>query len=359
MRWQQNKIRTGLVMSFSLKEQIPNLLEATPGLSYEAYHRGKLVLKEDIGEVYKYYDLASLTKILFTTNFFMHLHQIYELNIDDRISSVIPEYKYFDHSIKDLLGHAVGYNWWNDYYKSIWNESLEFTESKQWPKLESILLNEEVDIKNKGVYSDLDFLFLGLFLRRYFGNNLIEIFSRYKEDLKLESCFFQVDNLKADNLKDFAPTEFSEIRKDTMQSQVHDENTFALGGVSTHAGLFGTIKDVSEIALQYRNALKNESSIFQRETLKLFISDSMDRKVGDWGLGFMKPSFGSSSCGKYFSTNSFGHTGFTGTSLWVDPDADLFVVILSNRINYGRDNKAFVPMRAEIHNAIYKEVIGV
>jgi CubicO group peptidase (beta-lactamase class C family) len=134
---------------------------------------------------------------------------------------------------------------------------------------------------------------------------------------------------------------------------VHDDNAWAFGGLSTHAGLFGSIDDLGWFALFMRSELKGYAKTSVKpKTAQFFASRSLPPGKGDWALGYMMPTPGNSSAGNYFSPFSIGHTGFTGTSLWYDPQADLSIAILSNRVFYGRENKEFATLRPQIHNWI-------
>jgi CubicO group peptidase (beta-lactamase class C family) len=151
----------------------------------------------------------------------------------------------------------------------------------------------------------------------------------------------------------YAPTEECPVRRKLVQGEVHDLNAWALGGVSTHAGLFGSIDDVGWFSLHLRSHLLGIARYsIRQKTAQLFAKRALPEGHGDWAMGYMMPTPGAASCGTYFSLDSIGHTGFTGTSVWYDPKMDLSVCILSNRVLYGADNKAFGKLRPEIHNWI-------
>jgi len=156
----------------------------------------------------------------------------------------------------------------------------------------------------------------------------------------------------------YAPTERCAWRKRVLQGEVHDENAFALGGIAPHAGLFGRIEDVSQWALEIRKALNGQSTMCEKKWLQKFVRRQIPAKQGDWGWLYMKPTRGQASCGRYFSSSSFGHTGFTGTSLWFDPKKDLIVVVLSNRVHPTRQNRAFVTLRPMIHDWVVQALKG-
>jgi CubicO group peptidase (beta-lactamase class C family) len=171
------------------------------------------------------------------------------------------------------------------------------------------------------------------------------------------SLNFHIENKTEIPTEQFAPTEDCKWRKRIVRAEVHDENTWSFGGISTHSGLFGSIEDVSAYGLTVRSQLQGIARYSVRQkTAQLFASRAIPADVGDWALGYMMPSPGASSCGPHFSVLSIGHTGFTGTSIWYDPRNDLLVLILSNRVHYGRENREFINLRPKIHSWIYESL---
>jgi CubicO group peptidase (beta-lactamase class C family) len=151
----------------------------------------------------------------------------------------------------------------------------------------------------------------------------------------------------------YAPTGRCTIRNYNLQGEVNDQNTYALGGVSSHAGLFGSVDDVSWFGLFIRShLLKQAHTFFKNKTIETFTKRAIPESQGDWALGFMLPTPGLASSGIFFSRESIGHTGFTGTSIWYDPRQDLLVTILSNRVAFGVDHQGFKEFRPKIHDWI-------
>jgi CubicO group peptidase (beta-lactamase class C family) len=149
-----------------------------------------------------------------------------------------------------------------------------------------------------------------------------------------------------------APTELdSNFRKRLVQGEVHDENAFAMGGVSGHAGLFSTAPDLAAFCQMLLNGgVYAHQRILRRATIAQFTTPQK-LSNGARTLGWMVPTENSSS-GHYFSAHSFGHTGFTGTSIWIDPDRQLFVVLLTNRVNPTRENQKIAQVRPALHDAV-------
>jgi CubicO group peptidase (beta-lactamase class C family) len=151
-----------------------------------------------------------------------------------------------------------------------------------------------------------------------------------------------------------APTENDgSYRKRLLQGEVDDENAWAMGGVAGHAGLFSTARDIATFAQMLLNGgIYGHYRLLRRAPIEQFTAR---QAVGDSGraLGWDVPVPPSSS-GEYFSSKSFGHLGFTGTSLWIDPDRNLFVVLLTNRVNPTRANEKIRQVRPALHNAVFQ-----
>jgi CubicO group peptidase (beta-lactamase class C family) len=147
-----------------------------------------------------------------------------------------------------------------------------------------------------------------------------------------------------------APTEYDPWRGRLLVGEVHDENAAALDGVAGHSGLFGTAAAVGACARHVLQILAGRSGAFSRSTVEAFITRRSD-VPGSRALGWdtMLPT---SSCGTLMSPRAFGHTGFTGTSLWVDPDRGMYVVLLTNRVHPSRDNDAIRKVRPAVHDAV-------
>lgn len=330
---------------------------ATPGVQVGVVYKGKIVARMGWGQVYRFYDLASLTKILFTTTAFMDLVETKNLNLQCKLQSFLPHWNYASTTLAQLLSHNAGQHWWYPFYKKI-NRRLHPKNRRQ--QLYSMVCHKKVDRQSKhAIYSDLDFFLLGGVLEKVYLSDLYSIWLSLHQKYKFKDLFFHPYNKRKYAKSEYAPTEKCSWRKTTLQGWVHDENAFALGGVSTHAGLFGSLDGVLDWGIKLRNGFFDESPrLADVNVVHNFAKRQLPVSVGDWGYGFMKPTKGSASCGRRFSLQSFGHTGFTGTSLWMDPTQDLLVVILSNRVHPTRDNKRFVSLRPQIHDWIYSQIIS-
>jgi CubicO group peptidase (beta-lactamase class C family) len=341
---------------------------ATPGFVAQAYSKGRKVLDLEVGKTYERYDLASLTKILFTTTALMALYDEKRFRLNDPVSrwvSWFPE----DHParLRDLLTHSAGLTWWYPFFKTLAPKTDRVKSPEEaWEIFQAILKRKVLsDIEKnplvwpveKSVYSDLDYFLLGIALESITGSTLYTAWANIRDRLELSGLDFNRNNKPKYARSTYAPTEKDKWRGKTLQGEVHDENTWALKGVAPHAGLFGPIEDLTGYGLLLRAAMRGSgSSIFPSEkTVAKFTKRAIPRSRGDWGLGFVMPSKAASTAGPLFSMKSVGHTGFTGTSLWYDPGKDLLITILSNRVHPTRDNSAFQKLRPMIHSWIAEE----
>ncbi len=339
-----NRLERALTRRF---KELGDLREITPGVKVDVHHRGKRVARVAVGDTY--YDLASLTKILFTASVGIHYFSQNRRALTAPISDVLPWWSRKTTPF-GLFTHTAGLEWWIPMYKKL---KGPLDPDARWAQVVKHLARVKPERRAKAVYSDIDLWMMGAYLEAATGRTLLENWDANAERLKIEDMFFHPGNKPKYARTKYAPTERCPWRGRVLQGEVHDENGWAFGGVAPHTGLFGTLESVSAWGLEIRRALKGESErMGDPRMVKHFTSRRIPRAIGDWGLGFMKPSKPRSSCGKHFSLKSFGHTGFTGTSLWLDPVEDLLVVILSNRVHPTRENQKFVKLRPQIHDWI-------
>jgi CubicO group peptidase (beta-lactamase class C family) len=202
----------------------------------------------------------------------------------------------------------------------------------------------------KMVYSDLGIILMAEIIQRLTGEKLDELANEYIfAPLKMHDSMYRPP-IRLWPL--IAPTEFdAQYRKRLIQGEVHDENAYAVGGVSGHAGVFSTAPDLAAICQMLLNGgVYGHERILRRPTVAQFTAPQ-PLSGNTRTLGWVVPTEGSSS-GHYFSAHSFGHTGFTGTSIWIDPDRQLFVVLLTNRVNPTRENHKIAEVRPALHDAV-------
>jgi len=302
------------------------------------------------------YDLASLTKVVVTTTVAMTLVDEGRLDLDARVGDFFPAFRGGAKdrvAVRQLLTHTGGLLWWAPLYEEL---------SGKPAYLERIAgMSLDYAPGTKSVYSDLGFILLGDILERRGGAPLEELArTRVLEPLSMGDTLFRPPaNLRTR----IAPTEDDPWRGRVLRGEVHDENAFALGGVAPHAGLFGTAPDLSHLAQMLLDGGVYEGRrLVSRATVELFTRRAgipgvtralgWDTPTDDSGRrGSVPGQPGYSSAGSLLSARSFGHTGFTGTSMWMDPERDLHVVLLTNRVYPRRDNPGIAAVRARVADA--------
>ncbi|MCB0392776.1 MAG: serine hydrolase, partial [Bdellovibrionales bacterium] len=241
--------------------------------------------------------------------------------------------------------HRSGLIWWRAYFKKNWKGS--WLQRRQ--QLSNLLQKETCKVQKTATYSDVDYLTLGFVLETLLNKNLLNCWQQLNQYFPSNDFHFLTQRPQHNYL--YAPTFSHQKGHKWVQALVNDANTQAFGGISSHAGLFGQIEDVSTWLLSLRESLYKDKGFVKRKTLKHFMKRSMKPHQGDWALGFMLPGKNSTS-GKYFSKSSIGHLGFTGTSFWWDPKKDVFIVLLANRYINSQKGEEFRNLRPLIHNEI-------
>lgn len=351
-------------MNFALENKIQKLLQphiplATPGILLQVHQSGRKILDLAVGETFPYYDFASLTKPIFTVQALIWAYENKKWNENTVLSDILTAEQIKSYQIKnlkikivDILTHSAGFEWWRGLYKEI---SYDLPLEEKWKSfLTHSFLSVQETPADVSVYSDLGFLSLKLLIENMFNKSLKEVWEDVSNSFYHGfSLHFNENNTPTHDQKFYAPSERCPWRGRLLKGEVHDENAWMLNGISTHAGLFGSIDDLSSFGLQMRgNLLGIAKSPIKSKTMRFFLTRARPSQKGDWALGYMMPTPGGSSSGVYFSPYSVGHTGFTGTSFWFDPSTDLLVSILTNRVFWGRDKKDFTELRPQIHNWI-------
>lgn len=334
-----------------IKQLEVRIRDTTPGVMVRAYQGGRIICDVAVGQTYAYYDLASLTKVIFTTQAMMYAFEIGKWSFETKVADVLGWFPHKETKLTELMTHTSGLPWWLPFYQEL-NMNLSAVERRE--QLKTILQSVKLEDHPQATYSDVGYIVLGYVLEKFFDKPLIEVWTEIKEKFYVGTTLEMHPNNEVPMKPSlFAPTEECPVRRRLVQGEVHDLNCWAMGGVSSHAGLFGSIDDVGWYSLHLRSHLMGIARYsIRQKTAQLFAKRALAEGKGDWAMGYMMPTPGASSCGGYFSLKSIGHTGFTGTSMWYDPKMDMSVVILSNRVLYGADNKAFAQLRPEIHNWI-------
>ncbi len=314
------------------------------------------------------FDLASLTK-LFTATAIMRLVDAGQIALDQPLAEVVPEiageraiasfeepltgeirsYGYAQPSadagaitFRQVLSHTSGLPAWMPLYRAETSAAARkrlFATTLAYPPGARI------------VYSDLGFILLGEAITRLVDKPL----DAALHELVLGPIAASETSYSSPNpLAAAVPTEVCAWRGRRVQGEVHDENAARLGGVSGHAGLFGSATDLARLAQATLDSQRgaHAATLLQpataREMLREHANDGVQRRALGWALALPD-----SSCGTFWSKDGYGHTGFTGTSLWIDPERALIVVLLTNRVYFGRNNAdAIHALRLRVHTAV-------
>ena len=304
------------------------------------------------------FDLASITKVIATTSAVMKLFDQGKLDLDKTVVSYLPEFKgeqsrYFKHkrsiTIRHLLTHTSGLPPFKRYFTM---------DGKIQTRLDSVFNTEPIyGLGDSTVYSDVGLITLGKLVERINGSSLDEfVDSLIFKPLGMNTTFFNPPKVK---LHRILPTEI-DPNGNSIHGYVHDENAYSLGGITGHAGLFSTAKDLSIFSQMMLNeGLYGWTRIFKSSTVELFTERANVVEKSSRCLGWDSPE-GEASGGVFLSDSSFGHNGFTGTSLWVDPENEMIVILLTNAVHPDREmkNPKYFEWRQRIHSAAY-EAVGI
>jgi len=300
------------------------------------------------------FDLASLTKIIATTSMAMILYERGLLDLEASVVAIIPE---FADCIGDdaeirrtitphmLLAHSSGLPAYERLFLRC-NTRDELLRAAFHTKLAS-------PPGTQAVYSDIGFITLGVLLERAADESLDSFCQReIFGPLSMTRTTFNL----ASTLKDSIPPTADDrtFRHRVIQGEVQDENASTLGGVAGHAGLFSTAEDVATFA---QAVLGGRTSLFRPSTIEHFARRELLPAGTSRALGWDTPSQPSQS-GKYFSPRSVGHLGYTGTSLWIDPNRQLSITLLTNRTWPDCKNESIKKIRPAFHDAVM-EALGV
>ncbi|WP_047979885.1 serine hydrolase domain-containing protein [Ornithinibacillus contaminans] len=330
-------------------------LNHIPGAVIHVSYQGNVLLQEAIGyrsvfpaeapmKLDTVFDLASLTKVVATLPAVLKLMDVGELRLDDRVASFLPAFGSRgkeEVTIRHLLTHTSGLPAHIAYFKEKLNADQILDRICNQP-----LKNAS---GSKVVYSDLGLITLYHVIEVITGERFEDYVGReiFAPLGMMETGF----NPTFDKSR-YAVMEYSEQLQGYKAGIVHDENTESMGGISGHAGLFSTIQDLSTFARMIeQNGICNGKRILSEAGLRLSRKNYTPFDEEYRGLGWILKSPTYSSCGDYFSDMSYGHTGFTGTSIWFDPEMELHVILLTNRVHFGR-KPAILRLRPRLHNLI-------
>jgi CubicO group peptidase (beta-lactamase class C family) len=314
------------------------------------------------------FDLASLTKPIATTTAIMMLVDEGSICLDDPVAKSLPSFADRGKeavTIRQLLCHCAGLKPWRGFHELLIRKErktgerlIGTKEGREWildRVIRSALVHEPGEA---AVYGDLDFIVLGALVEAVSRRSFAEFCeSRIFERLGLADTHFfpiPVDGSQAvpDSVRRrVAATENCPWRERVLWGEVHDPNASAMGGVAGHAGLFSTADDVLEFGQFFLDAWHGRSDVLPPERVREFSERQGLPESSDWALGWDTPTEGASASGNHFSLKSVGHLGFTGTSLWIDLERELIVVMLTNRVHQVAKRSRF-ELRPKVHDAI-------
>jgi beta-N-acetylhexosaminidase len=292
------------------------------------------------------YDLASLTKVIVTTTMAMMLVDEELLDLDKPVRAFLPGFRGGAKdrvTVRQLLTHSSGIDWWAPLYKDTQGQAA-YVE-----KIQAMALAYEPGTKS--LYSDLGLVLLGEILQRVAGEP-VDAFARRRllDPLGMKDTLYRPAPAL---LPRIAPTENDPWRGRVLRGEVHDENASAIGGVAPHAGLFGTAPDLARFAqMLLYGGLYDHKRYVSRATVEAFTKPA-GVPASSRALGWDTVD-GTNSAGSLLSAHAFGHTGFTGTSIWIDPEKRLFVILLTNRVHPTRENNAIRAVRRDVADAVVR-----
>jgi CubicO group peptidase (beta-lactamase class C family) len=289
------------------------------------------------------FDIASITKV-FVSTVALELVARKRLRLDGVLTDLVPEWRGTPHepiNLRRILAHVAGFKSGAD-YRTLLDKDVErfaLTEELASPPGEKV------------IYSDLAFIALGTILAR--AANAGSLATVVERTLR---AFGTTSTAYRPRVRDRAaiPATERDAWRGLVQADVHDEKAYLIGGVAGHAGLFGGARDVALLGEWYLAPLHGRPTpldpALAREAIREHATDPTLRR----GLGWALKTNDENSCGPLMSPRSFGHTGFTGTSIWVDPERDLNVVVLTNNVHHGRTDLRDV--RAAVADAAVTEI---
>ena len=340
--------------------------KAFPGATLAVGYRGKISLhafgkltydaKASNAAIDTMYDIASLTKVVATTTLVAKLTEgdfPVRLDLDAPVSRYLPEWTSGPQpewrrrvTVRHLLTHTSGLPPFKEYWRT--------SKSKQ-DTLDRIFAEPlEYEPGTKEVYSDLGIILMAEIIERLTGKPLDELArENIFSPLAMSSTMYKPPKKIWPMI---APTEIdNQYRHRLVQGEVHDENAAAIGGVSGHAGVFSTAPDLASFCQMLLNGgVYAHQRILRRSTISEF-TVPQQLSGGTRTLGWAVPTEGGSS-GHFMGPHTFGHTGFTGTSIWIDPDRQLFVVLLTNRVHPTRENQKIAKVRPALHDAVMQSL---
>ena len=302
------------------------------------------------------YDIASITKVMTTVPLIMKLVSRKKISINNYINEYYPNFKGDNKDkvqIKHLLTHSSGMK---DYVKF-----FELSSIKDESDIINNIINRKLLYKpgEKFDYSDLGFILLKDIIEKTNRSDFSKLCKSWIfNPLNMNSTYFNPPEKIAGKI---VPTEYdSSYRKRLIVGEVHDENAYLMNGVSGHAGVFSNAGDIAKFTKLFLNeGTWLGSRHFSTSMTRKFTNRANIPKGSDMALGWDTPSLeGNSSAGDLFSKQSFGHLGFTGTSVWADKENQIIIILLTNRVHPSRNKEGIKEVRRSFYNSVMSELIN-
>ncbi|WP_060204442.1 serine hydrolase domain-containing protein [Sporosarcina koreensis] len=345
-----------------MKETVRNFLQreidlqVTPGAVIRVRHKGKIILDEAVGTnsldadnvpitSSHLFDMASLTKVMVTLPAILQICETGEIHLHDKVATFIPSFQKLGKesvTIKQLLTHSSGLTAHQPYFERRLSAAQVLKEIDE----EQLEYAPDTNV----VYSDLGFILLMEIIEKVTGLKIDEYARLYLfEPMEMKDTGYQ----PVYGRQRYAPTEYYDHLQDHKYGIVHDDNTEFMGGISGHAGLFSTMEDLAVFTRMLENDGVHEGKkIIDPYWLALSKHNFTPFAEESRGLGWQLKGSGASPAGDLMSQVTYGHTGFTGTSFYIDPEQELTVMLLTNRVYFGR-HLAMLRLRPRLHNIIY------
>lgn len=329
------------------------------------------------------FDVASLTKPVITTTLAMIAVKEGLLNLEDSLVKFFPNADQLkDVKVFQLLNHSSGLPGWKPFYKEVSHEDVASIAGRKL--IIDAVLREPLEYKtgSKSIYSDLGFILLDVILESIFAEPLISIANELiTKPLGMKNSFYRLvkktpwsgeNFLPAYEVEerdfsglDFAPTQDCPWRGEVIQGLVDDQNCYAMGGVSGHAGLFSTTDDLHLFVTELIRSNHGIGDFLQQETVREFINYNantpahlkcLKRKNNTFALGWDHPKEENSQAGNSFSKHSIGHLAYTGCSIWINLEKNFWVILLTNRVHPATTNEKIKTFRPTLHDQIVEEL---
>ncbi|MFJ5771865.1 serine hydrolase domain-containing protein [Psychrobacillus sp. NPDC093180] len=340
------------IISF-LQKEIDN--RVTPGAVIRIKHKGEWIIEEALGSnsleddkvpmtAEHLFDVASLTKVMATLPAILQLFQTGDIYLQDKVARFLPNFAQNDKgniTLQQLLTHSSGLIAHRPYFE----KQLTYDEVLADIYKENLVYTPETKV----VYSDLGYILLGAIIEKVTDQPLQDY---VKNNIYKPLQMSHTTYLPSVERHQYAPTEYLPHLQDFKYGIVHDDNTEFMGGISGHAGLFSTIGDIAKFCDMLECNGEKDGKQFlhplwiqkSRENFTSFSSEAR-------GIGWQLKGNGTSPIGDLMSTQTYGHTGFTGTSFYIDPKSELIIILLTNRVYFGRQDE-MVRLRPRLHNLI-------